>query len=371
MKSGTAYAVKKTLLIMLSVVLSVVLVVLVAGTAYMEYMLNLIKREPDNNTIPTGEQQGYLDNTGPSGADWTDPTDVTDPSKGADSTDPTKPSENTDPTTPSENTEPTIPTDPITWEPWDDPVIKKEHIINIMLIGEDRRPGEYRARSDAMILCTINTKSKEVTLTSFMRDTYVQIPGYQSNRINESYMLGGMKLVSKCLETNFGVYVDGSVAVDFDGFTSVIDMVGGVDIELSSAEASFMAKQGYKVKAGMNHMDGATALSYARNRWVGNTDFARTERHRKIISALIDKCRGMNFIQLSGLLNKVLPLVTTDMTNAQMLKCMMEMVPLLKNLKINTQRIPGDYFEFAVIRGLDVIVPDIEDCRRILQNCMK
>ena len=189
--------------------------------------------------------------------------------------------------------------------------------------------------------------------------------------MNECYMLGGMKLLSQCMETNFGVYVDGSVAVDFDSFQSVIDMVGGVDIELSSAEADYMIKQGYNVKAGMNHMDGKTALNYARNRWVGNSDFARTERHRKIISALIAKCRGMNFIQLSGLLNKVLPMLTTDMTNSEMLKYMMEAVPLLKNLKVNTQRIPGDYFRFAVIRGLDVIVPDFEDCRRILQSCMK
>ena len=367
MKSGVAFAVKKTLLIVLSAVLSIVLVVLVAGTAYMEYMLNLIKREPDDNTISPSQYQGYYETTAPTGSNPTDPTQVTDPGGVTNPTEPVKP---TDPTQPSEDTTPTDPTIP-TWEPWEDPVVKKEHIINIMLIGQDRRPGEVRSRSDAMILCTINTKTKEITLTSFMRDTYVQIPGYKDNRINECYMLGGMKLVSECLKQNFGVYVDGSVAVDFNSFTDVIDAVGGVDIEISAAEAQHLIEHGHKAKAGVNHMSGAMALAYARNRSVGNSDFTRTLRQRKVITALIQKCKGMNFIQLSGMLNKVLPLLTTDMTNGELLKYMVDALPLLKDPKIKSQRIPGDYFEFAGIRGLDVIVPNINDCRRILQECMK
>ena len=364
-KTDAAYVVKKTLLIIMSIILSVILVALIAGTAYMEYMLGLINREPPDNTISPSEYEDYFGNqTDPTvPIDGTDPTDATNPTDPANPTDPTS---STDSTTPTDATEP-----PIQWDPIEEPVVKKKHIINIMLIGQDRRPGEYRARSDAMILCTINTKTKEITLTSFMRDLYVQIPGYQDNRMNECYILGGMSLLSKCMETNFGVYVDGSVAVDFDGFKDVIDMVGGVDIELSSAEADYMVERGYKVTAGMNHMNGRAALSYARNRRVGNSDFTRTERQRKIITALIQKCRGMNFIQLSSLLNKALPLLTTDMTNAEMLKCMVEALPLLKNPQVNTQRIPGDYFRFAIIRGLDVIVPDFADCRRILQKCMK
>jgi len=344
----------------------VFLIVMIVGTVYLESMLNLIQREPDT-TLPTGT---YTEPTGPGNTDPTDPTGnpgATNPTDPTGSTDPADPTGSTDPTVPPETIDP----DDIIWDLPDDPAVKQDHIINIMLIGQDRRPGEYRARSDAMILCTLNTETKELTMTSFMRDMYVQIPGYQDDRINACYSLGGMKLLSKCIETNFGVLIDGSFAVDFNSFQEVIDLVGGVDIVLSSAEANYMKKQGYNAKTGTNHMDGKMALAYARNRSIGNSDFARTERQRKVISSVVEKCRGMNFLQLSNLLKKVLPFITTDLDNGEILKYMMEMIPILKNMKIVSQRVPGDYFRFAIIRGMDVIVPDLEDCRRILQKAMK
>jgi len=361
--TGVFNSVMRTLLIILSVLLTAFFVIIVAGTVYLESMLNLIQREPDG-TLPTGN---YSEPTDPN---YTDPTETTGKpgeTNPTGSTSSTGPTGSTDPTVPPETIDP----GDIEWDPIEDPIVKKEHIINIMLIGQDRRPGESRTRSDAMILCTLNTKTKELTMTSIMRDTYVQIPGYQDNRINECYALGGIKLLSKCVETNFGVLVDGSFAVDFNGFQEVIDLVGGVDITLSSAEANYMKNRGYKVQTGMNHMDGETALAYARNRSIGNADFARTERQRKVISSVVEKCRGKNFLQMSNLLKKVLPYVTTDLDNGEILKYMMEMIPILKNMKIVSQRIPGDYFRFAEIRGMDVIVPDLDDCRKILQKAMK
>ena len=90
-------------------------------------------------------------------------------------------------------------------------------IVNILLVGQDRLEGEGRTRSDSMILCTFNKRTRELTLTSFLRDLYVQIPGYGGNRINAAYAYGGMELLEQTLEQNFGVQVDGIVEVDFSG----------------------------------------------------------------------------------------------------------------------------------------------------------
>ncbi|MFQ9799037.1 MAG: LCP family protein [Clostridia bacterium] len=100
-------------------------------------------------------------------------------------------------------------------------------MVNILLIGQDRREGEGRQRSDSMILATINKKSQSIYLTSFMRDMYVPIPGYSDNRINAAYAFGGMDLLDDTIETNFGIHIDGNVEVDFSGFKTLIDMMGG------------------------------------------------------------------------------------------------------------------------------------------------
>ena len=118
---------------------------------------------------------------------------------------------------------------------------ESDEVINILLIGQDRRPGETRARSDSMILCTINREKKTIVLTSFMRDLYVQIPGYGNNRINASYAWGGMELLNKTLEQNFGVYIDGNVEVDFEQFAVIVDLLGGVPMELRADEAQYIA----------------------------------------------------------------------------------------------------------------------------------
>ena len=143
---GISPGTKRTLLIILSVFLSVVLVVLIAGTAYMERMLNLINKNPDDSTMSREEYEQYqkdqlaTEETGFTG-ETIDPNDV------------------------NLNLN-------------DKPVENQENMINIMLIGQDRRPGEGRQRSDVMILCSINKKTKELTMTSFMRDLYVSVPGY-------------------------------------------------------------------------------------------------------------------------------------------------------------------------------------------------
>ena len=114
------------------------------------------------------------------------------------------------------------------------------NIKSILLIGQDKREGESRQRSDSMILATLDKDQGTVSLTSFMRDLYVAIPGYSTTRINAAYAYGGMDLLDQTLEENFGVKIDGNVEVDFEVFQVLVDKVGGIDLELTQAEADYI-----------------------------------------------------------------------------------------------------------------------------------
>lgn len=343
---------KRVMLIVLCVLLALILALMLLGTVYLQSMMNLIGRadgsmhttmSPEEYEQWLKEQQGTLD------PDFTG--EVLDPSD-------------------------------VTWADATDPIEQGENIINILLIGQDHREGEGRARSDAMILCTINKSNKTLTMTSFMRDMYVQIPGYHDNRINASYELGGMPLLDACLKVNFGVQVDGNVEVDFNGFIEVIDMLGGVDIELTSAEAEYLNRRGnwgvndstawqWNLKAGMNHLTGEQALAYSRIRYVGNSDFGRTERQRKVLNTLFEACKDLSVLELNSLLQKLLPLLTTDMSNAQILNYAVDIFPILSDLTIVTQRVPADgTFSDASINGMQVLKVDLEANRKLLEACM-
>lgn len=330
---------KRTFLIVLIVVLAVIFAALVAGVAYVENLLGLINKNPDDSIMSDSEYQDFLN----------DQTETIDPNFSGEKLDP----------------------DDVDWDVHEGDVVNKKHIVNILLIGQDRRPGEGRQRSDVMLLCTVNTKTKELTLTSFMRDMYVPIPGYDDNRINACYAFAGMKLLNKCLEQNFAIHVDGNIEVDFDGFKGVIDLMGGVDIYLSNSEANSLIAQGYAANAGMCHLNGEAALAYSRNRSIGNGDFSRTERQRKVINALLEKCKGMSVSQLNGLMEQALPMITTDLSTREMLNYITQLVPMLSGMKVSTQQIPADdTFKYAYIRNMSVLVPDLAKNREILQNIM-
>lgn len=258
-----------------------------------------------------------------------------------------------------------------------------EDVINILLIGQDRRTGEGRSRSDTIILVTVNKPANTLTLTSFMRDMYVQIPGRNDNRINVPYLLGGSDLLDATLKRNFGVTVDGNVVVDFYGFIDIVDLMGGVEIELSEAEADYMNRNfswdiddgvddEWNLTEGVNQLSGTQALSYARMRKVGKSDYERTERQRRVLTKLIEKAKTLSVAELNLLLQHALPMITTDLDNTQILSYALELFPLLPELEINTLRIPVDGgYESKIINEMAVLVPDLWYNRVKLQEIMK
>ena len=224
-------------------------------------------------------------------------------------------------------------------------------IINILLIGQDTRNANKKGLSDTMILVSVNTKTKKLVMTSFMRDLYVEIPsekgGYYKYRINSAYPVGGMELLDATLEHNFGVEIDNNVEVDFSGFQNVVDAMGGVDIELTKAEAYYLNTDPsfglgrWKLKAGLNHLNGEQALAYSRIRKIDD-DFVRTSRQRTVLNKLIEKVKTMSLTQILALAEEVIPLITTDMTNAEITEYILKLVPLLPELKVESLRIPLD-----------------------------
>ena len=306
---------------------------------YVDRMLGLIERQPVDQETLSNEEIFEIENQ-------TDPED-------------------------NAFTGPVIDPTDVTWATEPAEIVAEEYITNILLIGQDRRPGQGRQRSDAMILCSINEKTNTITMTSFLRDLYVQIPGYQDNRLNAPYALGGMELLKQTLLTNFGVVVDGCVEVDFSQFEKIVDLLGGVDIELTSAEAAHLNNSGYSLRAGMNHMDGEAALAYSRIRYIG-TDFGRTNRQRTVLAAMIEQSRSMSLAKLHTLLENVLGLVTTDLSNGQILQLVTNCFPMLGDLQVKTQYVPAEgTYQFASIRGMSVIVADMEANRQMLADTIK
>ena len=210
----------------------------------------------------------------------------------------------------TEATEPTETTVPVETEP----PLPEKYITNIMLVGQNWREDEQNKLSDTMILCSINRKTKTMTMVSFLRDLYVPLPAYAghgrgANRINVCYALGsswkrssegGMEMLALCIEENFGIHVDHTIEVSLDTFPRIIDGFGGIDVDVTEAEANYMTKEiGYigEIQPGMQTLDGMEALAYARIRKIDG-DRQRAARQRTVVTALVEKCRNLSLAEI-------------------------------------------------------------------------
>lgn len=246
-------------------------------------------------------------------------------------------------------------------------------IVNILLIGQDRREDEESSRSDSMILCTYHRKTGDVTMTSFLRDLYVPIPGHHSNRINAAYSEGGATLLDDTLKQNFDLHIDGNIEVDFSQFSQIIDLLGGVELELREDEAAEINKEtGSALTAGKQLLNGEQALTYSRIRKLdADGDFSRTSRQRKVISALLGSYRNIKWKDLLPLMDQLLPLISTDLNYGKLVLLAMEILPKLSDAEITTQRIPADgTFTDEKIDGMAVLSADLDANRALLRETL-
>lgn len=244
--------------------------------------------------------------------------------------------------------------------------------FNVLLIGTDLDDGGT-SRSDSMIVCNVNLDAKKVTLISFLRDCYVQIPDHKDNKLNAAYAFGGVDLLDRTLEENFGVAVDANVLVDFKAFQKVIDALGGVEVYLFSDECAYVnsGTKGKNYKEGYCLLDGEAALAYCRIRKL-DSDFGRTERQRKVLTALYNKFHTITLKEALGLIDKVFPLVTTDITNSEMVSYAVKLLPIIRECEIEPAHIPADgTWENANVRGMAVLLLDFDKNRATLKEIIE
>ncbi len=247
------------------------------------------------------------------------------------------------------------------------------NVRNILLIGNDSR-GDDLGRSDSMILLSINSSTNKINLVSLMRDMYVNIPEHGQDKLNAAYSYGGPELLMDTIEENFYIEIDDYISINFTSFAGIVDAIGGVEIEINEDEATAInvlldSNEGislfgtpdesdYLYGAGKYKLNGKQALCYARLRKVGNADFERTERQRKVLTEMF---KNMGASSVFSIIGDAFPDVSTNMSGFQMYWLSLRLPFILGFYDMEQLRIPAeDTFWDSVIDGQDVLEIDFD-----------
>ncbi len=246
----------------------------------------------------------------------------------------------------------------------------QEDVFNILLIGSDRRDTSWYGNSDVMMLVSINKRTEQIHLVSFMRDSYAVVGDRGGHKLNYAYAVGGGPLLVETIEENYRLHIDQYASADFTNTAEIVDLLGGVDVELNSAEARQLARGSYGADAaeidgaGTYHLNGAQAVGYARIRNIGNSDYRRTERQRTVMTALFQQARQMSLSQLNSLAEEILPLLTHNMSQGTVLTLLADL-PEILSYELVTDRVPYDGLYY--FRG-EMLVPEWEETIERLQE---
>lgn len=213
-------------------------------------------------------------------------------------------------------------------------------VQNIIIFGADNHPAGENGRSDSMILISIDKKHHVIKQTSFLRDLYVTIPENGEEKLNAAFAIGGAKLAVETIEYNFNIKIDSYVILGFDDFISIVDSLGGIDLELTKVEIEYINNQSFRNKqvemeheldvddytfyaknddddeddeVAKVHVNGRQALWYARDRDSAGSDFDRTARQRIVINTILTQLKEANPITLLKVIYDAAPMITTNM----------------------------------------------------------
>ena len=260
-----------------------------------------------------------------------------------------------------------VPTETTEPKPTDPDYGKMGKVINVLLIGQDAREGEESKNSDTVILITVNKETKKITMTSFLRDSYVTLNNVVdsngkghggSTKLTLAYALGyqwggtlgAMQVMDQVITNNFGPVVDHNIEVNMEAFDACINALGGVTITLDKDEAKYMNNYFSKFEAegreffeGDNLVDGWAAEVYVRTRHAnnGDNDYNRTNRQRQLVAQVLEKVKNMSVLELNKLVDQLLPLVATDMTNTDMTNYILEVLPILPEMTLESIQCPN------------------------------
>lgn len=242
------------------------------------------------------------------------------------------------------------------------------NVYNILLIGVDRRDKTWYGNSDSMILLSVNKDTKQIHMTSFMRDLYANIPDVGVKKLNAACAYGGGPLVVRTIEDNYKLPIDNYASVDFDSMIDIIDAVGGIELSPSDDEVRVAnnyinemcklrnadASAHQYTSSGDQHVDGYQAVAYARIRYVGNSDYQRTERQREVLSKMMQEMKSSSVTELSALADTILPSVTHNIDQSTLMTLIGEL-PTILSYEIVQSRVPYD--DLYSSKG-EMLVPD-------------
>lgn len=254
-------------------------------------------------------------------------------------------------------------------EPPEGDVNVHKDIDNILLIGTDERDEEFtRSRADSMMILSINSRENTLRLVSLERAIGVSIPDVGDDWLTHVFAYGGPELLLQTIRSYFKVDVSRYVRVNFYVFETAITDIGGVEIDLSEAEAEWLndIAQEDKFEEGPNRFDGPTALQYARIRKL-DSDWHRIERQRKVIQAAIDQALTLSLDKIDLLADKLLPMIDTNLTNGEITSLLME-IPTLAGVQAQQMTLPAEdtYWSQTLDNGRVVVACDFEQNAEIL-----
>lgn len=215
---------------------------------------------------------------------------------------------------------------------------------NVAIFGVDSRADDYGKgnRSDCIIIASINNKTHDVKLISVYRDTYVQIEGHGLDKITHAYSYGEAPLALKTLNTNLDLNIKEFVTVNFDSVSDAVDALGGIKMEITSAEVKYIngyidevskvtgKTSNHITKAGTYNLDGVQAVAYSRIRYTAGGDYKRTERMRDVITAMLAKLKTKSVAEMNRIADLILPKVYTNLSMTDLLS----MIPVATSFNV-------------------------------------
>lgn len=248
-----------------------------------------------------------------------------------------------------------------------------KRVINIALLGIDTGREKYEAaHADAIMVLSIDTVNKKLKLSSLMRDLYVDVEGYRKTRLNTAYTVGGGKLTVKTINNNFGLDIEDYITVDFKGLSSIIDALGGIELEIKAKEINEINKYMEEVasikkesptpikKSGVQILNGNQAVAYARIRKVGDGDFERAERQNKVLTAIFKKLQETDSIKYPIIAGKLYPHVKTSLGVKDILSMGAEVLKLgIKEMEWTRFPLDG-YWENSIINKAWYLETDLD-----------
>lgn len=236
---------------------------------------------------------------------------------------------------------------------------KVDGITNILLIGADYRENDTSARSDSMMILTIDTNNDKIKLTSLLRDMLVYIPGYGKSKLNHAFAYGEEELLMETIKYNFGITLDKYMIIDFNGFKDTIDTLGGVEVTVEEDELAELNKYVHDLndsnaielsESGTQVLDGTQALAYVRIRYNCGGEERRTARQRAVLNSLYLNFKNTSFTKYPSLIKSVISNVKTNLTFTEMLNLTYTALKLDIS-KIETLQLPIEEVAIGGIYG--------------------